>query len=92
MDMKIDARAVARDLIERGAEPATRLRLEDESPILADLGYDSLSVVELVIEVEQELEDRGITTDIDDDIWSISSLVSDVENDIVTLLEGRDLQ
>lgn len=91
MDMKIDSTTLAREIIARISEPASRFRLEDESPRLADIGYDSLSVVELVMAVEQELEDRGITTDLDDDMWSISSLVSNVERDIATLLDGRDI-
>lgn len=91
MTVKIDSATLARDIITRISEPASRLHLEDESPNLSDIGYDSLSVVELVMAVEQELDDRGITTDLDDDIWSVSSLVSDVERDISTLLEGRDI-
>ncbi|MCW5720739.1 MAG: hypothetical protein KIS86_06315 [Devosia sp.] len=90
MDMKIDAQVRARELIDRLSHPTDRHRL-NEAPTLCDIGYDSLSVVELVMSVEAEMEDRGVTTEIDDDRWSIATPVAEVEAEISTLLEGRDL-
>jgi acyl carrier protein len=89
--MRIDNKSLAREIISRISEPSTRRRLEDQSYTLSDLGYDSISVVELTMLVEAELKDRGVTTDFDDDLWSVSSVVSEVESDIATLLDGRDL-
>lgn len=59
---------------------------------LADLGYDSLAVIELNIMVEAEAEDIGVTTDLDDDTWSLASPVMTVVTEIERLLDGKDIR
>lgn len=89
--MRIDTTALAADLIYRFGEPTAIRKLDADAPTLADIGYDSLSVVELVMEVEQKAAERGYTHDIDDETWTMGSLVTDVTADVVALLEGRDI-
>lgn len=54
---------------------------------LADLGYDSLSVIELNMLVEQELDDLGKMVALDDDRWNMASLVTAVVADIEKMID-----
>lgn len=91
MDMRIDTAAIAAELITRFGEPVVLRRLDAESPTLSDIGYDSLSIVELVMETEAKAAEFGYTHDLDDDIWNLNSLVTNVRDEVQALLEGRDI-